>query len=113
MKLAFATSNLELVDEQFRDASHLVVYEVSRDESHLDRVYVFPLDRKLGTDERIRAIGGTGIVFVSAIGPSLAARLAAHGIRAATAPPGTPIAAVLSRIGGAAGPLASAGSLTP
>jgi len=99
MKVAFATSDLELVNEQFRSASHLVVYEITPGASLLERICVLPLDRKVGTDDRIRAIDGASIVFVSAIGPSLAVRLAQQGIRVATTPSGTRIAAVLAWIG--------------
>jgi nitrogen fixation protein NifX len=96
MKIAFATSNCALVDEQFRRASHLVVYEITANGHQLDRICAFPGDRTIRTEERIRAISGASIVYVTAIGPSSAARLAARGIRPATLPPGTTISRVLA-----------------
>lgn len=84
MKVAFATRDGEHVNEQLRRAPRLVVYEVTAAGSRLDRTCDFASDA-LRTDERIRAIAGSAVVFVSAIGPSAAARLASRGIRPATA----------------------------
>jgi nitrogen fixation protein NifX len=96
MKIAFATSDCTIVDEQFRRASHLVVYEITAGGHRLDRICAFPEDRSVKTQERIDAIQGASVVYVSAIGPSSAARLAAHGIRPATLAVGTAIAKVLA-----------------
>jgi nitrogen fixation protein NifX len=96
MKIAFATSDCLVVDEQFRRASHLVVYEITGSGHRLDGIRAFPADRSVKTQERIDAIQGASLVYVVAIGPSSAARLAAHGIRPATLPAGTPIARVLA-----------------
>jgi nitrogen fixation protein NifX len=96
MKIAFATSDCTRVDEQFRRATHLAVYEITASGHRLDRICAFPLDRSVKTQQRIDAILGASVVYVSAIGPSSAARLAAHGIRPATLPTGTPIAKVLA-----------------
>jgi predicted Fe-Mo cluster-binding NifX family protein len=96
MKIAFATSDSTFVDEQFRRASNLVVYEITGSGHRLDRICAFPKDRSVKTQQRIEAILGVSVVYVSAIGPSSAARLAAHGIRPATLPAGTSIAKVLS-----------------
>jgi nitrogen fixation protein NifX len=98
MKIAFATSDCTVVDEQFRRASNLVVYEITPSGHHLDRICAFPQDRSVKTQQRIDAIAGAAIVYVSAIGPSSAARLAAHGIRPATLPAGTSIARVLAAL---------------
>ena len=108
MKVAFATADREHVNEQFRRASQLVVYEATADGWRLDRTCAFPPDRAIKTDERMRAIAGASIVFVTAIGPSSAARLAQRGIRAATAPAGTRIDDLLLRLApGHAGSLRS------
>jgi nitrogen fixation protein NifX len=96
MRVAFATGDCEHVNEQLRGASHLVVYEVTAAGCRLDRTCAFASDARHGTDERIRAIAGSAIVYVSAIGPSGAARLAARGIRAATSPAGTRIRDLLA-----------------
>jgi hypothetical protein len=55
-------------------------------------------DRSVKTEERLVAIHGAAIVFGTAFGPSSAARLHARGVRPATAPPGTRIEELLSRL---------------
>jgi nitrogen fixation protein NifX len=99
MKIAFATSDCRVIDEQFRRATYLVVYEITPDGQSLDRICAFPQDCTVRTEERIRAIAGASIVYVTAIGPSSAARLAARGIRPAPLAPGTPITRVLAAYG--------------
>jgi nitrogen fixation protein NifX len=96
MKVAFATHDGEHVNAQLRRAGHLVVCEVTA--FRQDRTSVLAFDAEDGTDERIRGIAGAAIVYVTAIGPSAAARLASHGIRAATAPVGTRIQDLLSEL---------------
>jgi nitrogen fixation protein NifX len=112
MNVAFATRDGVHVNEQLRRASRLAVYEVTAAGARLERTCHFASGAGLRTGERIDAIAGSAIVYVSAIGPSAAARLAARGIRAATAPAGTPIAHLLGVLversrRAAAGPLAT------
>ena len=97
MLIAFATSDAVHVDQQFRRASSLAVYEVTSSGHRLDRVCSFPSDRSVKTEERLEAIQGTSIVYGVAFGPSSVLRLFQRGIRAATAPAGTRIDAVLAR----------------
>ena len=96
MKVAFATTDCTVVDDQFRRASRLAVYEITPTGHCLDRICAFPPDQPGGSEDRVRAIDGVSIVHVTAIGPSSAARLTARGIDVATAPPGTSIAANLA-----------------
>jgi hypothetical protein len=98
MKIAFATGDGIHVDEQFRRASRLDVHEVTAEGHRLDRTCTFAADRSVKTDERLSAIEGVSIVFGVAYGPSSVLRLARRGVRAATAPAGTPIATVLERL---------------
>jgi predicted Fe-Mo cluster-binding NifX family protein len=98
VKIAFATGDGVHLNEQFRRAPLLAIYEVTATGFFLDRVCSFPPDRSIRTDERIRAISGVAIVFGVAYGPSSVLRLAQGGIRAATAPAGTRIEAVLERL---------------
>jgi nitrogen fixation protein NifX len=95
MKIAFATSDGVHLDQQFRRATRLVVFEVGPDGAHLTQSHSFSLDRSVKTEERLRAIDGASVVFGTAFGPSSAARVARRGIRPATAPAGTPIAELL------------------
>jgi nitrogen fixation protein NifX len=97
MRVAFATSDCERVDEEFRRASHLVVFELTPAGFRLDRVFAFPAGGRFGTDVRIRAVHDAAIVYVAAMGPSTAARLGAHGIQPATAPAGSPIRDLLAQ----------------
>lgn len=103
MKIAFASSDCTRIDEQFRRASNLVIYEITPGGQRLDRICAFPRDRAVRSQHRLDAIAGAAVVYVSAIGPSSAARLVAHGIRPATLPEGTTIARVLAAFAAAAG----------
>jgi nitrogen fixation protein NifX len=98
MRIAFATSDGVHVDEQFRRATRLAIYELGPGGARLERVVVFAPDRSVRTDGRIDAIRDASVVFGTAFGPSSAVRVAASGIRPATAPAGTPIAELLARL---------------
>jgi nitrogen fixation protein NifX len=97
MTIAYATTDGVHVDEQFRRASHLAVYEVTAEGHRLERMCAFAADRSIKTEERLQAIAGASIVYGVAYGPSSVNRLVRRGIRAATAPAGTRIDAVLAR----------------
>lgn len=98
MKVAFATSDLSTIDEQFRRASHLAVYEVGAGGHGTATVHSFARDRAIKTKERMKAIAGVSIVYGVAFLPSTVARLRVGGIKAATAPAGTPIASILAEL---------------
>ncbi len=98
MRIAFATSDGVHVDEQFRRATRLAIYAVGPGGARLERMVAFAPDRSIRTDGRIDAIRGVSVVFGTAFSPSSAVRVAAHGIRPATAPAGTPIAGLLARL---------------
>jgi nitrogen fixation protein NifX len=98
MKIAFATGDGVHVNEQFRRASQLAVYEVTAKGHRLDRICQFAPDRSIRTEERIRAIQDASMVYGAAYGPSTVLRLVRRGIRAATAPADTEIEAVLARL---------------
>lgn len=98
MKVAFATGDLATVDEQFRRATNLAVYEVGPAGHHRIGVASFARVRSVKTEERMKAIVGVAVVYGVAFLPSTVARLSEAGIRAATAPAGTPIEALLSEL---------------
>jgi predicted Fe-Mo cluster-binding NifX family protein len=83
MKIAFATTDGVHVNAELRSAPRLDVYEVSSETVRLQRSTSLA-ELPNGISSRIRALAGVGIVYVSAVGPSTAARLAAHGVRVAT-----------------------------
>src|SRR5512142_1459866 len=95
MKIAFATADGEHVHGELRRSPLLVVYEVTPAGFQLERASAFR-DRTARSEDRIGALIGAAVVYVAAIGPSTAARLAARGIRPATAPDGTPIRDLLA-----------------
>lgn len=97
MRVAFATMTGENVEGQFRRTPRLVVYEVTETGSRLERTCPF-VDGSHRSQDRIQAIADASMVFVAAIGPSIAARLASRGIRPATVPEGTPIRDVLTAL---------------
>jgi nitrogen fixation protein NifX len=103
MHVAFATTDLVHVDAQFGSAAHLAVYEVSARGAVLEHVVVLGAAGEGGERyrfaDRAAAVAGCAIVYVAAAGPSLAARLARHGLRlATTASAEDRIAALLPRV---------------
>jgi nitrogen fixation protein NifX len=98
MKIAFATGDGIHVNEQFRRASQLVVYEVTPEGHRLERVCTFAPDRSIKTEERISALKGVSIVYGVAYLPSTVQRLIRSGLKPATAPAHTTIDMVLARL---------------
>ncbi len=94
MKVGFITRDDEHVQGQLRSAPRLLVYQVTAAGSRLERSCAFDPAADRST-HRLEALAGAALVYVAAIGPSMAARLAARGVQAATAREGTPIRDVL------------------
>lgn len=97
MKVAFATTDGRHVQGELRRASLVVVYEVGGEGWQLERLSSFD-GHAHRSQHRLEAIEGVSIAFAAAMGPSTAARLAARGIRPATAPEGTTIDGVLTTL---------------
>lgn len=97
MRIAFATTDGEHVNEQVRRASRLDIYELGPDGPRLVDSWSFSSDRSVKTAERMDVLGGVEVVFGTAFSPSSAARFARAGVKPATAPKGTPIAELLAR----------------
>lgn len=95
--IAFATRDGVHVNEELRRSSGVVVYEVGAGVHRLARVATFAPGAGR-TEDRMLALAGCALVYVSAAGPSIAARLASRGIRVATAPVGTPIERLLQEL---------------
>jgi nitrogen fixation protein NifX len=102
MHVAFATSDLVHVDAQFVAAPHLAVYDVTARRAVLEHVFVFGPAADGGARyrfaDRAAAVAGCAILYVVAAGPSIVARLAASGIRPATATAENRIAALLAHL---------------
>ena len=94
MKVAFATRDCEHVD-QLRGAPQLVVYEITGAGFSLERTVSFDPEHGIRTEARIDALAGCALLVVSAIGPSVVARLSSRGVRPITAVPGRAIEDVL------------------
>ncbi len=97
MKVAFATIDGRHVHGELRRTPLLAVYAMGADGWQLERLSSFDRARAR-SQHRIQALEGVSIAYVAAMGPSTAARLSARGIRAATAPDGTPIEELLRRL---------------
>lgn len=95
MVVAFATRDGRHVQGELRRAPLVVLYEVSCEGARFERAASFS-SGDARSEDRIRAMIGAAVVFVGAIGPSTAARLAARGIRPATASEGTSIQDLLA-----------------
>jgi nitrogen fixation protein NifX len=94
MRVAFATLDGLHVNSDLRGAPRLDLYEVTCQGARLQRVCELQSAGR-GLGARLEAIAGAELVYVAAIGPSAAARLAAHGIGVATSPGGAPVDALL------------------
>jgi nitrogen fixation protein NifX len=97
MRVAFATDDGRHVTGQLRQALYVVVYQVTASGSCFERLCSFQSSGSRSED-RIRAVADAAVVYVEAIGPSLAARLGVRGIRPATARQGTAIEELLSSL---------------
>lgn len=97
MKIAFATKDGQHVEGELRRTPLVVVYEVTASGAALERASSFR-GAAARSEDRIQALAGARIVYVGAMGPSTAARLAARGILPATAPDGTLIDDLLDAI---------------
>ena len=97
MRVAFVTSDGEHVDGELRRAPSLALFDVTHASVAPAGTATF---REAGqrSQDRVAALGDADLVYVSAIGPSMAARVAAVGVRVATTPPGTPIRTLLAAL---------------
>jgi predicted Fe-Mo cluster-binding NifX family protein len=94
MRIAFVTSDGERVEGELRRAPRIVVFEVTAAAVTLAGSTCFGAAHR--SQDRIAALAGAEVVYVAAIGPSMAARLVARGIRPAIARPGRSICALLA-----------------
>lgn len=95
MRVAFATRDGEHVNSELRGAPRLDLYEVTCQGARLERSCDLQ-SAGHGLGARLGVLAGVERVYVAAIGPSAAARLAAHGVGVATSPGGERIDAILA-----------------
>jgi nitrogen fixation protein NifX len=102
MLVAFATTDLVIVDAHFGTAPRFLLCEVDGTRAvEVGEVRFSAADEdgdhgKLGP--RLGALDGCALLFAAAVGPSAVAQLASRGIRAAPARPGEAIEALLARL---------------
>ena len=91
MRIAFATRDGHHLDEQFRAAPRLVIYEVTAAGflRHGEAAVSAAPGRR--SEAKAWALAGCDVLYAAAIGPSSVARLVARGIQVATAPLGAGI----------------------
>ncbi|MBF0610301.1 MAG: hypothetical protein G8345_03375 [Magnetococcales bacterium] len=98
-KVAFASSDLQEVNQHFGMAAGYSIYELSMGSSRLVEVLRAPAEgghHRIG--ERISWLTGCQLMFSVAVGESARQQLAAAGITAVTVAPGTTIASLLIRL---------------
>lgn len=78
MKVAFATKDLENINDHFGWAKQFVIYDVNKEGYSVSEVVKTEEDHKDEEDKimsKINAIKGTSIMYCQAIGPTAAAKV--------------------------------------
>lgn len=100
LRVAFASSDLRVVDQHFGSAAAFVVHAVTPDTSRLLDVTTFAPAQEDGRegklDERIAALASCNAVYVQAIGASAIGKLRFAGVRPMKAVAGTPIGLLIA-----------------
>lgn len=100
---AFATSNLETIDEHFGSASRLAIFRVTGEGSELVETCAFDAAAQDGNENKLAAklaaIDGCVAVFCQAAGGSAVRQLMAHGVQPIKVDAGTPIRDTLAWLG--------------
>jgi nitrogen fixation protein NifX len=101
-RVAFATADMESVDQHFGSARAFAIYEVSGEHSVMSEVVEFGRLAQDGNEDKLedklRALNGCDAVYCLAIGGSALRRLVSVGVGAMKVDKGTPIGALLSSV---------------
>lgn len=104
VRVAFASSDLDVVDEHFGSATRLAVYDVGCHSSELSHVAEFsPADRDGNENKLIakfEALKGCHAVFSLAVGSSAVRQLVAMGVQPIKLGDASPVAEVLDYLQG-------------
>lgn len=77
IRVAFATTNKDMIDAHFGGAKYFSVYDITKDDYTLiDNIAIEEKD----TDKTIALLEGVHIVYFMNIGPAAAAKVINHGI---------------------------------
>jgi nitrogen fixation protein NifX len=99
VKVAFATSDMRVVDQHFGAAEGFAVYAVDPEHAALVEATQFgPLDMDGNEDKlaaKIAALDGCAAVYCQAVGASAIGQLLAAGIQPLKVPPDTPLAGLI------------------
>ena len=102
LKIAFATTDQQHVDQHFGSCEALVVYLVTPCETHFHEVVAFQKAAQDGNEDklqvRVEALQDCAAVYCRAIGASAIAQLKKVGVQPLKVPPDTPIKAQLMRL---------------
>lgn len=102
VKVAFASSDMQQVDQHFGAAEAFVVYAVDADSVHLVAVTQFGQlvmdgnEAKLGA--KIDALDGCIAVYANAIGASAVAQLKMHGVQPVKVSPGALVSVLIDNL---------------
>ena len=99
LKVAFATSDLQQVDQHFGAARGFAVYAVDPERFQLVEAVQFEAAEMNGNEDKlaakIAALDGCIAVYSQAVGASAVGQLKAHGIQAVKVSPGSDIKELL------------------
>lgn len=99
IKVAFATSDMECVDQHFGSAKSFAIYALDMERSQLLEAAQFGELAQDGNEDKLAAkialIGDCAAVYCQAIGASAIKQLIAHGIQPVKVQDGSPIKTLL------------------
>ncbi len=102
LKVAFASTDRQCVDQHFGSAAAFVIYAFGRDQWQLLEVAQFGELAQDGNEDKLSAkldaLEGCVAVYSQAVGASAVAQLKARGIQPMKVAPGTRIATLLSEL---------------
>ena len=85
LKIAFATSDMETVNQHFGSAKSFAVYAVDMDEAHMLEAAEFGVLNQDGNEDKLSVkldlLDGCAAVYCQAVGGSAINQLIAHGIQ--------------------------------
>ncbi len=102
LKVAFASTDMNTVNQHFGSAGSIAIYGLDRDNTGLLEVAQFGYSAQDGNEDklaaRLQALEGCIAVYSQAVGASAVGQLKARGIQAVKVLPGTPVADLLASL---------------
>ncbi|WP_319410482.1 NifB/NifX family molybdenum-iron cluster-binding protein [uncultured Cohaesibacter sp.] len=95
LKIAFATSDQQHIDQHFGTCERFSIFLVTRDEAHFHQTITFSRAEQDGSEDklkaRIGALEGIAAIYCRAVGASAIAQLKQAGVQPIRVPDGTSI----------------------